>query len=83
MELSALNAALGPSRRPEDATVCHDRGGCQLAALAVTRSILALVVVLVMAAAVGVVFAMFASPRGCGVYTVEAGSGAIRCVDQK
>ena len=48
-----------------------------------TRSILALVVVLVMAAAVGVVFAMFASPRGCGVYTVEAGSGAIRCVDQK
>ena len=48
-----------------------------------TRSILALVVVLAMAAAVGVVFAMFASPRGCGVYTVEVGSGAIRCVDQK
>ena len=48
-----------------------------------TRTILALVVVLVMAAAVGVVFAMFASSRGCGVYTVEAGSGAIRCVDQK
>jgi hypothetical protein len=39
------------------------------------------VVVLAMAAAVGVVFAMFASPRGCGVYTVEAGSGAIRCVE--
>ena len=53
------------------------------AALAVTRSILALVVVLAMAAAVGVVFAMFASPRGCGVYTVEAGSGAIRCVEVK
>jgi hypothetical protein len=49
----------------------------------VTRSILALVVVLAMAAAVGVVFAMFASPRGCGVYTVEAGSGAIRCVEVK
>ena len=48
-----------------------------------TRSILALVVVLAMAAAVGVVFAMFASPRGCGVYTVEAGSGAIRCVEVK
>ena len=46
-----------------------------------TRSILALVVVLAMAAAVGVVFAMFASPRGCGVYAVEAGSGAIRCVE--
>jgi hypothetical protein len=58
-------------------------GRCQLAALAVTRSILALVVVLAMAAAVGVVFAMFASPRGCGVYTVEAGSGAIRCVEVK
>jgi hypothetical protein len=54
-----------------------------LAALAVTRSILALVVVLAMAAAVGVIFAMFASPRGCGVYTVEAGSGAIRCVEVK
>ena len=26
---------------------------------------------------------MFASPRGCGVYTVEAGSGAIRCVEVK
>jgi hypothetical protein len=49
----------------------------------VTRSILALVVVLAMAAAVGVVFAMFASPRGCGVYTVEAGSGAIRCAEVK
>ena len=48
-----------------------------------TRSILALVVVLAMAAAVGVVFAMFASPRGCGVYTVEAGSGAIRCGEVK
>ena len=46
-----------------------------------TRSILALAVVLATAAAVGVVFAMFASPRGCGVYTVEAGSGAIKCVD--
>ena len=57
------------------------RGRCQLAALAVTRSILALAVVLATAAAVGVVFAMFASPRGCGVYTVEAGSGAIKCVD--
>jgi hypothetical protein len=41
------------------------------------------VVVLAMAAAVGVVFAMFASPRGCGVYTVEAGSGPIRCVEVK
>ena len=59
------------------------RGHRDLAALAVTRSILALVVVLAMAAAVGVVFAMFASPRGCGVYTVEAGSGAIRCVEVK
>ena len=48
-----------------------------------TRSILALLVVLAMAAAVGVVFAMFASPRGCGVYAVEAGSGAIRCVEVK
>ena len=48
-----------------------------------TRSILALVVVLVMAAAVGAVFAMFASPRGCGVYTVEASSGAIRCGEVK
>jgi hypothetical protein len=47
----------------------------------VIRSILALVVVLAMAAAVGVVFAVFASPRGCGVYAVEAGSGAIRCVE--
>ena len=36
-----------------------------------------------MAAAVGVVFAMFASPRGCGVDTVEAGSGAIRCLEMK
>jgi hypothetical protein len=26
---------------------------------------------------------VFASPRGCGVYTVEAGSGAIRCVEVK
>jgi hypothetical protein len=40
-----------------------------------------LVVVLAMAAAVGVVFAMFASPRGCGVYTAKAGSGAIKCVE--
>ena len=46
-----------------------------------TRSILAVVVVLAMAVAVGVVFVMFASPRGCGVYTVEAGSGAIRCME--
>ena len=46
-----------------------------------TRSILAVVAVLAMAAAVGVVFAMFASPRGCGVYTVEASSGAVRCVE--
>ena len=45
------------------------------------RSVLALVVVLAMAAAVGVVFAKFASP--CGVYAVEAGSGAIRCVEVK
>jgi hypothetical protein len=58
-----------------------DRRGNGKAALAVTRSILALVVVLAMAAAVGAVFAMFASPRGCGVYTVEADSGAIRCVE--
>ena len=36
-----------------------------------------------MAAAAGVVFAMFASPRGCGVDTVEAGSGAIRCQEMK
>jgi hypothetical protein len=54
-----------------------------LAAVAVIRSVLALVVVLAMAAAVGVVFAKFASPRGCGVYAVEAGSGAIRCVEVK
>ena len=47
------------------------------------RSVLALVVVLAMAAAVGVVFAKFGSPRGCGVYAVEAGSGAIRCVEMK
>jgi hypothetical protein len=47
----------------------------------VIRSVLALVVVLAVAAAVGVVFARFASPRGCGVYSVEAGSGAIRCVE--
>ena len=60
-----------------------DRRGNRKAALAVTRSILALVVVLAMAAAVGVVFAMFASPRGCGVYAVEPGSGAIRCVEVK
>lgn len=46
------------------------------------RCILAAVVVLAMAGAVGVVFAMFASPRGCGVYTVEARSGAIRCVER-
>jgi hypothetical protein len=55
----------------------------QLAAVAVIRSVLALVVVLAMAAAVGVVFAKFASPRGCGVYAVDAGSGAIRCVEVK
>jgi hypothetical protein len=58
-----------------------DRRGNRKAALAVTRSILAVVVVLAMAVAVGVVFVMFASPRGCGVYTVEAGSGAIRCME--
>jgi hypothetical protein len=34
----------------------------------VIRSVLALVVVLAMAAAVGMVFAKFSSPRGCGVY---------------
>jgi hypothetical protein len=49
----------------------------------VIRSVLALVVVLAMAAAVGVVFAKFASPRGCGVYAVEASSGAIRCEEVK
>lgn len=42
-------------------------------ALAVIRSILALVVVLAMAAAVGVVFAMFASPRSV------RGRGRLRC----
>jgi hypothetical protein len=49
----------------------------------VIRSVLALVVVLAMAAAVGVVFAKFGSPRGCGVYAVEASSGAIRCEEVK
>ena len=42
------------------------------------RFVLALVVVLAMATAGGVVFAKFASPRGCGVYAVEASSDAIR-----
>jgi hypothetical protein len=43
----------------------------------VIRSVLAVVVALAMATVVGVVFAKFASPRGCGVYAVEASSGAI------
>jgi hypothetical protein len=46
----------------------------------VIRSVLAVVVVLAVG---GVVFAKFASPRGCGVYAVEAGSGAIECVEVK
>ena len=85
--------ATAPSAAPQDAAerrqvtvLFSDLAGStgdQLAAVAVIHSVLALVVVLAMATAVGVVFAKFASPRGCGVYAVEAGSGAIRCVEVK
>ena len=81
----ARNAEIhGPVGVDRDQPPPHPgRGHRGLADFAVTRSILALVGVLAMAAAVGVVFAMFASPRGCGVYAVEASSGAIRCVEVK